>query len=81
MRRAAGMDSLGAGVAAGMSMSVILDELVTPALGFSAPNRDYPAAAHVRGLLGHFVYGLALAGTAEGLYRLASGLSGPDHET
>lgn len=71
MRRAAGMGSLGAGVAAGMSMSVILDELVTPALGFSAPNEDYPAAAHVRGLLGHLVYGLALAGTAEVLYRLA----------
>lgn len=81
MRRAAGMDSLGAGVAAGMSMSVILDELVTPALGFSAPNRDYPAAAHVRGLIGHLVYGLVLAGTAEGLYRLASGFDGSDHET
>jgi uncharacterized membrane protein YagU involved in acid resistance len=71
MRRAAGMESLGAGIAAGTSMSVLLDELVTPALGFSAPNEDYPAAAHVRGLLGHLVYGLALAGTAEVLYRLA----------
>lgn len=81
MRRAAGMGSLGAGVAAGMSMSVILDELVTPALGFSAPNRDYPAADHVRGLIGHLVYGLVLAGTAEGLYRLASGFDGSDHET
>jgi uncharacterized membrane protein YagU involved in acid resistance len=81
MRRAAGMNSLGAGIAAGMSMSILLDELVTPALGFSAPNRDYPPAAHVRGLLGHLVYGLALAGTAEGLYRLAAEpgeLSRPD---
>jgi len=71
MRRAAGMESVGAGVATGASMSVILDELVTPAFGFSAPNRDYPTVTHVRGLLGHLAYGLALAGTAEVLYRLA----------
>ncbi|MFW8596387.1 DUF1440 domain-containing protein [Cribrihabitans neustonicus] len=70
MRRAAGMNSLGAGVAAGASMSLLLDEIVTPALGFSAPNRTYPAATHIRGLLGHLVYGLALAGTAEAVYRL-----------
>lgn len=67
MRHTAGMGSLGAGVAAGMSMSINLDELVTP-------------AAHVRGLLGHLVYGLALAGTAEVLYRLA-GPGGPDQQT
>lgn len=42
MRRAAGMDSLGAGIATGTSMSIILDEFITPALGFSAPNRAYP---------------------------------------
>lgn len=78
MRRASGMNSLGAGAAAGMSMSLLLDEFVTPALGFSAPNRDYPPAAHVRGLFGHLVFGLTLAGAAEGLYRLAarSGASG-----
>ena len=60
----------------GMSMSLILDEFLTPALGFSAPDEDYPAAAHVRGLLGHLVYGLAVAGTAEGLYRLTPALAG-----
>ena len=47
MRRAAGMESLGAGIAAGTSMAVLLDELVTPALGFSAPDRDYSAATHM----------------------------------
>jgi uncharacterized membrane protein YagU involved in acid resistance len=79
MRRAAGMESLGAGIAAGTSMSMLLDELVTPALGFSAPNRAYPAATHVRGLLGHLVYGLALAGTAEALYRVAARADAQDH--
>jgi uncharacterized membrane protein YagU involved in acid resistance len=71
VRRAAGMDSLGAGIATGTSMSIILDELVTPALGFSAPNRDYPTATHLRGFVGHLLYGTALAATAELLYRLA----------
>jgi uncharacterized membrane protein YagU involved in acid resistance len=47
MRRAAGMESLGAGIAAATSMAVLLDELVTPALGFSAPDRDYSAATHM----------------------------------
>jgi len=70
------MKPLGAGMATGMSMSLILDEFLTPALGFSAPNEDYPAAAHVRGLLGHFVFGLSVAGTAEGLYRLVPGPAG-----
>jgi uncharacterized membrane protein YagU involved in acid resistance len=73
MRRAAGMDSLGAGIATGTSMSIILDELITPALGFSAPNRDYPTATHVRGFVGHLLYGAALAATAELLYGLAEG--------
>lgn len=72
MRRAAGMQSLGAGVATGASMSIILDELVTPALGFSAPNREYPAATHVRGFLGHLVYGAAVAVAAESLYALVA---------
>ena len=76
LRRSFGIKPLGAGVATGMSMSLILDEFLTPALGFSAPDEDYPAAAHVRGLLGHLVYGLAVAGTAEGLYRLTPALAG-----
>lgn len=71
MRRAAGMDSLGAGIATGTSMSIILDELITPAFGFSAPNREYPTATHLRGFVGHLLYGTALAVSAEVLYRLA----------
>lgn len=76
MRRAAGMDSVGAGTATGASMSLILDEAITPALGFSAPNRAYPIQTHVRGFLGHLVYGLALAASAEALYRAVARASG-----
>ncbi len=77
MRRASGMRSLGAGVATGTSMPVILDEVVTPALGFSAPDRAYPTATHVRGFAGHLlVYGLALAASAEALYRLVEHAGG-----
>lgn len=80
MRRAAGMESLGAGLAAGTSMSIILDELVTPAFGFSAPDRDYPAETHLRGFIGHLLYGAALAGAAETLYWLARRAAGPQHD-
>jgi uncharacterized membrane protein YagU involved in acid resistance len=72
MRRAAGMESLGAGIAAGTSMSIILDELVTPAFGFSAPDREYPPTTHLRGFLGHLVYGTTLAASAEALYGLVA---------
>lgn len=77
MRRAAGMESVGAGIAAGTSMSILLDELVTPAIGFSAPNRAYPAATHLRGLIGHLLYGAVLATSAEALYAAAARLSEP----
>lgn len=76
MRRAAGMDSVGAGTATGASMSLILDEAITPALGFSAPNRAYPIQTHVRGFLGHIVYGLALAASADVLYRAVARATG-----
>lgn len=42
-------------------MSLILDEGLVPALGLSAPNRDYPAFTHIRGALAHLVYGAAAA--------------------
>lgn len=46
-------------------MSVIADELMTPALGFSAPYREYPLAAHARGFVGHLAFGLVVAATFE----------------
>jgi hypothetical protein len=42
-------------------MSVVADELITPAFGFSAPNLDYPLVTHARGFAAHLVFGLAVA--------------------
>lgn len=72
LRRYSGMSRLGAGVITGMSMSVIVDEVLSPAMGFTAPSRDYPPATHVRGFVAHLVFGMVAAVAAESLYRLAS---------
>jgi uncharacterized membrane protein YagU involved in acid resistance len=69
MRRHGGMQPVAAGILTGAALSLIVDEGLAPALGFSAPNRDYPAFTHVRGLLNHLVYGIAVAATAEALHR------------
>lgn len=76
LRRHSGMTPAGAALATGASMSLILDEALTPAMGFSAPNRDYPTATHVRGVVAHLAFGAMVAATAELLYRLTD--SGPE---
>jgi uncharacterized membrane protein YagU involved in acid resistance len=70
LRRQGGMRPLAAGLAAGASLSLVVDEGLTPALGLSAPNRTYPVANHVRGFLAHLVWGAAAALAAEAIYRL-----------
>ena len=89
LRRHGGMRPLGAGLAAGAALSLVVDEGLTPALGLSAPNRAYPVATHVRGFLAHVVWGAAAALAAEAIYRLTGtapgpvrppGLAGGDHE-
>ncbi len=70
LRRHSQMEPLGAGFVTGAAMSLIVDEALTPALGFSAPSRDYPTITHVRGFAGHLVYGAVAALTAEAIYRL-----------
>jgi uncharacterized membrane protein YagU involved in acid resistance len=70
LRRHSRMEPLGAGFVSGAAMSLIVDEALTPAFGFSAPSRDYPTITHVRGFLNHLVYGAAVTLTAEALYRL-----------
>ena len=69
LRRHGGMRPLGAGLVAGASLSLVVDEGLTPALGLSAPNRAYPVATHVRGFLAHLVWGAAAALAAEAVYR------------
>lgn len=71
LRHFSGMQPLGAGVATGAMMSLIVDEALTPALGYSAPSRDYPTATHIRGLVAHLLFGLVVGLSAEALYRLA----------
>lgn len=70
LRRHAGLRPVGASLATGAAMSLILDEGVVPALGLSAPNRAYPLLTHVRGFVAHLVFGAAAALAAETIYRL-----------
>jgi hypothetical protein len=51
-------------------MSLIVDEGLTPALGFSAPNRAYPLVTHLRGVAAHLVYGLTVAAVTETAWTL-----------
>ena len=51
-------------------MSLVADEGMTPALGFSAPNRSYPLATHLRGFAAHLAFGLGVAAVTEAGWRL-----------
>ncbi|MDK3258730.1 DUF1440 domain-containing protein [Blastococcus capsensis] len=70
LRRRFGMTPFGAGTAAGMSMAVLVDEIGNPLLGFTPPPQKYPLVSHLRGLAGHLVYGLAVAGLVEAGWKL-----------
>jgi|GEM_PF-459210 len=70
LRRNTRMSAPGAAFISGATMSLMIDEGLTPALGYSAPNRDYPVLTHVRGFAGHLVFGAVNAAVAEALYRL-----------
>jgi hypothetical protein len=70
LRRRTSLGPAAAGLATGAAMSLIADEMMTPALGFSAPNRAYPLATHLRGFIGHLVFGLAVAAVTEAGWRL-----------
>jgi uncharacterized membrane protein YagU involved in acid resistance len=70
LRRYGRMRPLGAGFTTGAAMSLVMDEMLVPALGFCPPNRAFPAATHLRGFLNHLVYGATTALIAETAYRL-----------
>lgn len=63
--RRRGIGPLAAGLGTGAAMSLVADELMTPAFGFSAPNLDYPLVTHARGFAAHLAFGLAVAATVE----------------
>lgn len=65
LRRRTGWSPPVAGLVTGAAMSVVADELMTPAFGFSAPSLDYPLTTHARGIAAHLVFGLAVGATVE----------------
>src|SRR5437868_14476833 len=67
LRRAARMPPPLAALMSGMALFVGVDEGLTPTLGLSAPNLEYPLSTHLRGFLGHLAYGAAVAATTEAL--------------
>ncbi len=75
LRRRTGVHSVAGGVGTGTVMWLLVDEGLTPLLGFSAPNRAYPLATHVRGAVAHLAWGVGTAAAAEGLTWLGTGRS------
>jgi len=67
LRRLTPLPPAVAGLLTGASLSLLVDEGLTPLLGFSAPNRAYPLSTQVRGFVAHLVYGLSVAGVAESI--------------
>jgi len=65
LRRIARMNPVLAAAFSGTALFLLVDEGLTPTLGLSAPNNQYPLTTHLRGLLGHLAYGAAVAVTAE----------------
>ena len=65
LRRVARMNPVMAAVFSGTALFLAVDEGLTPTLGLSAPNNQYPLSTHLRGFLGHLAYGGAVAVTAE----------------
>ncbi len=65
LRRVARMNPVLAAVFSGMALFLFVDEGLTPTLGLSAPNNQYPLTTHLRGFLGHLAYGAGVAVTAE----------------
>jgi hypothetical protein len=70
LRRRTRLGPLAAGLASGAAMWLVADEGMTPALGFSAPNRAYPLSTHARALVAHLAFGLAIGAVTEAAWRL-----------
>ena len=66
-RRALRLPSGLAGLVTGLGLWAGFDEGLVPALGFSAPNREYPLSTHMRGFLGHLAYGLTIMAVVEAI--------------
>ncbi|MDQ3657330.1 MAG: DUF1440 domain-containing protein [Chloroflexota bacterium] len=75
LRRFTGIHPIAGGAGTGTVMWLLVDEGLTPLLGFSAPNSAYPLATHVRGFVAHLAWGLGTAVAAEGLTWLGASRS------
>ena len=65
LRRLLRMSPILSAIVSGMALFVVVDEGLTPALGLSASNMEYPLSTHLRGFLGHLAYGAGVAVTTE----------------
>jgi len=48
LRRNTPLGPVASALATGAAMSLVADEMMAPALGFTAPNRAYPLVTHLR---------------------------------
>lgn len=62
-----------AALAVSLAIWALIDEGMVPSMGWSAPNAEYPAATHLRGLIGHLTLGTTVAVSAELLCRFLNG--------
>jgi hypothetical protein len=60
------------GLAVGVGLWLLGDELVMPLLGLTGGPTAYPAAVHVHGFGAHLAYGLATSAATQALRGLAA---------
>lgn len=65
LRQHTNLHPVTAALASGLSLGLVVDEGVSPALGFSAPPNRYPWLTHARSLANHVVWGLACGAVYE----------------
>jgi uncharacterized membrane protein YagU involved in acid resistance len=70
LRRRSTLSPLAAGAAAGAALSLVIDELANGVLGITPPPQEFPASAHLRGLMTHLAWGITAAAVAETSFRL-----------
>ena len=74
LRRQVSLSAPLAALLTGLAMSVLADELMTPLLGFSAPNRAYPLVTHLRGVAAHLVFGATVGAVSEASWAITGRL-------
>jgi|SRR5579884_2321394 len=72
-RRRTTIGPLKLGLLLGAGVSLVFDEGLTPAAGFSPPNRAFPWQTHARAFSAHLVFGAGIAGLVETGTHLAPG--------